>query len=73
MSLISFSTPTLKNALKRVMHSHNVRAMTVLSKESGEEYKKMVCFALNCDRSVIPYFITEQQVAQKLFRTTPVV
>lgn len=52
MSIISLTTPTLKKALRDVLHPHNVRTMTVLSKQSGEEYKKMVRLQLTVDSGV---------------------
>jgi hypothetical protein len=41
MSMTSFS-PKLRPLVQRAAKSQGARAMTVLSKESGEEYKKLV-------------------------------
>ncbi len=41
MSMTALS-PKLRPLMQRAIQTQGTRAMTVLSKESGEEYKKMV-------------------------------
>mmetsp|Transcript_14717 Transcript_14717/g.23804 ORF Transcript_14717/g.23804 Transcript_14717/m.23804 type:complete len:173 (+) Transcript_14717:79-597(+) len=40
MSIKSAISPKLRPVVQRAVQSHGIRPMTVLSKESGEEYKK---------------------------------
>jgi hypothetical protein len=43
MSLKSIVSPKLRPLVQRaIVQQHGIRPMTVLSKESGEEYKKQV-------------------------------
>jgi hypothetical protein len=46
MSLLALSAKT-RPLVQRAVQSQGIRAMTVLSKQSGEEYKKMVGFAVD--------------------------
>jgi succinate dehydrogenase (ubiquinone) cytochrome b560 subunit len=47
MSLIAVF-PKFRAALRQSLHQYGVRSMTVLSKQSAEEYKKMVSHLLTC-------------------------
>ena len=43
MAIRTAISPKIQPLVRRAVQNHGIRPMTVLSKQSGEEYKKQVC------------------------------